>query len=143
MAKAMIVKEGQKYIFKLCGSSGEDTVIYTSQSYYECHAFAEHYIKYYDALSEEGTPTPICKGCGSHFIPQENEKLCPSCAKVLKRLGDYVAPVRHGHWLGKPTGRYEVLKCSVCGDCAPTAGLMPRFCPNCGAKLSYGKVREL
>lgn len=46
-----------------------------------------------------------------------------------------VAPVRHGHWRGKPTGRYEVLKCSVCGDCSPTAGIMPRFCPNCGAKM--------
>lgn len=51
-----------------------------------------------------------------------------------------VAPVRHGHWRGKPTGRYEVLKCSVCGDCSPTAGIMPRFCPNCGAKMDLEVV---
>lgn len=135
MLKAEIVKEGRKYILKLTDKLGNETVVYTSQSYRDCHQYMEKYVKFEKVIANVHMPTPVCKGCGSHFLPKEDEELCPFCIKALKRLGNYVTPVRYGIWLGKPTGFYEILKCSCCGNNAPTAGIMPRFCPNCGAKM--------
>lgn len=115
---------------------GRTVKLYISPSRKDALAFVSKWAEKLEEWEEEDyTPTPTCKTCGSHFVPLEQSELCPICERALKRLGDYVTPVRHGHWLGKPTGRYEVLKCSVCGECSPTAGIMPRFCANCGARM--------
>lgn len=46
-----------------------------------------------------------------------------------------VAPVRHGRWVNKKGGFFEFAACSLCGEVAPTAGIAPNYCPNCGAKM--------
>lgn len=46
-----------------------------------------------------------------------------------------VKPVRHGRWINKKGGFWEVAQCSVCGSPCITAGIPPRYCPNCGAKM--------
>lgn len=50
-------------------------------------------------------------------------------------------PVKHGHWIDRPTGRYGKMQswCSVCGEHSGIGGIVsnrhkPR-CPNCGAKM--------
>lgn len=46
-----------------------------------------------------------------------------------------VRPVRHGRWGNKKGGFFEFAACSLCGEEAPTAGITPNYCPNCGAKM--------
>lgn len=46
-----------------------------------------------------------------------------------------VEPVRHGRWGKKQGGFWEFAACSLCGEKAPTVGIIPNFCPNCGAKM--------
>ena len=52
-----------------------------------------------------------------------------------------VAPVRHGRWIDKPTGRYGQWQawCSVCDEKCGCGGTIESqhkiFCPNCGAKM--------
>lgn len=46
-----------------------------------------------------------------------------------------VEPVRHGRWENKKGGFFEFAACSLCGEEAPTAGITPNYCPNCGAKM--------
>lgn len=46
-----------------------------------------------------------------------------------------VEPVRHGRWGKKQGGFWEFAACSLCGEKTPTVGIMPNFCPNCGAKM--------
>lgn len=46
-----------------------------------------------------------------------------------------VEPVRRGRWVNKKGGFFEFAACSLCGDVAPTAGITPNYCPNCGAKM--------
>lgn len=46
-----------------------------------------------------------------------------------------VEPVRHGRWGNKKGGFFEFAACSFCGEEAPTAGITPNYCPNCGAKM--------
>ena len=52
-----------------------------------------------------------------------------------------VAPVRHGRWIDKPTGRYRQWQawCSVCDEKCGCGGTIKSqhkmFCPNCGAKM--------
>lgn len=52
-----------------------------------------------------------------------------------------VAPVVHGKWADKPTGRYGQMQswCSACGKHSGIGGIKSNqhkpFCPNCGAKM--------
>ena len=46
-----------------------------------------------------------------------------------------VEPVRHGRWGKKQGGFWEFAACSLCGEKTPTVGIIPNFCPNCGAKM--------
>ena len=46
-----------------------------------------------------------------------------------------VEPVRYGRWMNKKGGFFEFAACSLCGEVAPTAGITPNYCPNCGAKM--------
>lgn len=46
-----------------------------------------------------------------------------------------VEPVRHGRWGKKQGGFWEFAACSLCGEKTPTVGIIPNFCPSCGAKM--------
>ena len=52
-----------------------------------------------------------------------------------------VAPVVHGKWADKPTGRYRQMQswCSACGRNSGIGGIKSNqhkpYCPNCGAKM--------
>ena len=52
-----------------------------------------------------------------------------------------VAPVRHGRWIDKPTGKYGNWQswCSACGKHSGIGGIQSNqhkpYCPNCGAKM--------
>lgn len=46
-----------------------------------------------------------------------------------------VEPVRRGRWVNKKGGFFEFAACSLCGEVAPTAGIIPNYCPSCGAKM--------
>ena len=46
-----------------------------------------------------------------------------------------VAPVWHGWWADKQGGFWETATCSICGEKYPTVGIVPNYCPNCGAKM--------
>ena len=46
-----------------------------------------------------------------------------------------VEPVRYGRWGKKQGGFWEFAACSLCGEKTPTVGIIPNFCPNCGAKM--------
>lgn len=46
-----------------------------------------------------------------------------------------VAPVWHGRWGKKQGGFWEFAACSLCGEKTPTVGIIPNFCPSCGAKM--------
>lgn len=48
-----------------------------------------------------------------------------------------VEPVRHGRWVNKKGGFFEFAVCSLCGEVAPTAGVTPKYCPACGAKVVW------
>lgn len=41
-------------------------------------------------------------------------------------------PVRHGEWLNRLNGMFQMGMCSVCGSVCRDTG---RFCPNCGARM--------
>lgn len=53
-----------------------------------------------------------------------------------------VEPVRHGRWGNKKGGFFEFAACSFCGEEAPTAGITPNYCPNCGAKMDLEDNHE-
>ena len=46
-----------------------------------------------------------------------------------------VEPVRRGRLGKKQGGFWEFAACSLCGEKTPTVGIIPNFCPNCGAKM--------
>ena len=46
-----------------------------------------------------------------------------------------VEPVVHGRWGKKQGGILEFAACSLCGEKTPTVGIIPNFCPSCGAKM--------
>lgn len=54
---------------------------------------------------------------------------------VEKAPGADVAPVVHGKWTNPKGGFWEVSQCSVCGAWFPTTGIVPHYCPSCGAKM--------
>lgn len=81
-----------------------------------------------------------CKACGAWFGSTATQDLCPACERALTRLGNYVAPVRHGRWVEFPRPHY--FKCSKCKYTVPyrKATLINgkreyNFCPSCGAKM--------
>ena len=52
-----------------------------------------------------------------------------------------VAPVVHGEWVDRPTGRYGKMQswCTACGNHSGIGGIKKNrhkpYCPNCGAKM--------
>ena len=72
--------------------------------------------------------------------PQEIPYL--QAAKVLREVSDApaadVAPVVHGRWIDKKGGFWEMATCSMCGEKYPCVGMVPNYCPNCGAKMDGG-----
>lgn len=58
-----------------------------------------------------------------------------ACNLIDSVLPAAVEPVRHGRWGNKKGGFFEFAACSLCGEVAPTAGIAPNYCPNCGAKM--------
>lgn len=73
-----------------------------------------------------------CKACGAWFGTVSPQDLCPTCERALKRLGVYVAPVRHAHRVDNGGFYYS---CSECGGSLTYGG---NYCPNCGAKMDGG-----
>lgn len=77
--------------------------------------------------------------------------LCGNCAVLTGvRLFEEVpaadvAPVVHGQWIDKPTGRYGQMQswCSACGKHSGIGGIKSNrhkpYCPNCGAKMDGGE----
>lgn len=69
------------------------------------------------------------------------EKLNPSefTMEIFKAIKEVpaadVEPVRYGRWINKKGGFWDVAQCSVCGSSCPTAGIPPRYCQSCGAKM--------
>ena len=55
--------------------------------------------------------------------------------EVLDAPAADVEPVRHGRWGKKQGGFWEFAACSLCGEKTPTVGIIPNYCPNCGAKM--------
>lgn len=52
-----------------------------------------------------------------------------------------VAPVRHGRWIKDDFLSDDVNnaeKCSQCGELIGWFGKLPKYCPNCGAKMDGG-----
>lgn len=85
-----------------------------------------------------------CKACGEWFGTATPQDLCPTCERELKRLGGYVAPVRHGKWIVTKEFNdildmdVEKYTCSACGEYRLTASGLSQatnYCPNCGAKM--------
>lgn len=58
-----------------------------------------------------------------------------ACNLIDSVLPADVEPVRYGRWGKKQGGFWEFAACSLCGEKTPTVGIMPNFCPNCGAKM--------
>lgn len=53
-----------------------------------------------------------------------------------------VEPVRHGRWINKKGGFWEVAQCSECGEWQPTTGASGKRCNNCGAKMDLEAADE-
>lgn len=82
-----------------------------------------------------------CKACGAWFGSTTTQDLCPTCERALIRLGNYVAPVRHGRWefLG-PNMLNRGCMCGTCSACKVRSEYIVNtgLCPNCGAKMEVG-----
>lgn len=85
----------------------------------------------------EGRYCAPCKEQGK----DANGVRCRACwvddmlSEVLDAPAADVEPVRHGRWGKKQGGFWEFAACSLCGEKTPTVGIIPNFCPNCGAKM--------
>lgn len=79
-----------------------------------------------------------CKACGEWFGTTTPQDLCPPCERALKRLGGYVAPVRHGRWMIADTV-IENAVCSCCRKHFQSYYEAYFYCPNCGALMDGGK----
>ena len=85
----------------------------------------------------EGRYCAPCKEQGK----DANGVRCRACwvddmlLEVLDAPAADVEPVRHGRWGKKQGGFWEFAACSLCGEKTPTVGIIPNFCPNCGAKM--------
>lgn len=79
-----------------------------------------------------------CKACGAWFESTTTQDLCPTCKRALMRLGSYVAPVRHGHWI-------EDGDCQICSECGEEHcwdEYRAAYCDSCGAKMDGGDNTE-
>lgn len=93
-----------------------------------------------DYISREAAIEKIreacCTDCGG-----SSAAICRFCdfenaVRLIKSLpAADVEPVRHGRWGKKQGGFWEFAACSLCGEKTPTVGIIPNFCPNCGAKM--------
>lgn len=54
--------------------------------------------------------------------------------QAIERIG-MLEPVRHGEWLNRLNGMFQLGTCSVCGSVSRDTG---RYCPNCGARMDGG-----
>lgn len=72
-----------------------------------------------------------CKACGAFFGSGTHQDLCPACERALKRLGNYAAPVRHGHWIEEDG--FQI--CSECGEEHEWDEYRANYCDVCGAKM--------
>ena len=52
-----------------------------------------------------------------------------------------IEPVRHGKWLDRVTGMFEMGKCSCCGKNSAGA-MVGKYCTNCGAKMDLEERTE-
>ena len=83
-----------------------------------------------------------CNKADPHWTPQRVKTL------LLRQPAADVAPVRHGHWIGEGDGYadgalvYDVWHCSECDYCiddgTDNPDCLPKYCPNCGAKMDGG-----
>lgn len=68
-------------------------------------------------------------------------KICEAEIAIGNMPAADVAPVRHAHWIDKPTGAYGRWQswCSVCNTHSGIGGIESNrhkpYCPNCGAKM--------
>lgn len=64
-------------------------------------------------------------------------------ARVIDRVPTAdVAPVVHGRWVEKQGGFWETATCSNCGEKYQTVGIIPHYCPNCGARMDKEASHE-
>lgn len=73
--------------------------------------------------------------------------ICTFCnvGEAIRRIKNIPAadaePVRHGRWGQKQGGFWEFAACSLCGEKTPTVGIMPNYCPSCGARMTAPEAR--
>lgn len=92
---------------------------------------------------EKGTLlNKLCEdNCRHEFEVTGGCNNCYMVEMILEAPSADVAPVRHGRWVVKPTGRYGQWQawCSECNERCGCGGTIEsqhkRFCPNCGARM--------
>lgn len=81
------------------------------------------------------------------FSPKESamyQRICETEIEIVKMQPADVAPVRHGRWIDRPTGRCGQWQawCSACDKKCGCGGTLETqhkiFCPNCGARMDRG-----
>lgn len=93
-------------------------------------------------IDAEELQRKFCDYCNSH----NSEEPCEPCDcithNIIKQAPTIdAAPVVHGRWEDKPTGRYGQQQswCSVCRKPSGIGGIEKNrhraFCPNCGARM--------
>lgn len=56
-----------------------------------------------------------------------------SAARMIERMpAVYAEPVRHGEWVNRQSGMFQLATCNACGSASRDVG---RYCSNCGAKM--------
>lgn len=73
-------------------------------------------------------------GCGLAYC-DHGESYSPNMSKIP--TAD-VVEVRHGNFIKRTP--YSEAECDQCGKCPKLIfGILPSYCPNCGAKMDGGK----
>lgn len=77
------------------------------------------------------------------------DKLYPDCMTKNGTLAISQSQIANAPTVESPKGAWielpdnvDHLKCSVCGDADYYDGYEPKFCPNCGAQMTPGKIPE-